>query len=77
AQVIDRDSVRQHSKYLSEITLVGRNTKADIYFLPELLGTQINAGKKNSLIIMENVQGNLATNTMRQVMAKVPGIHIW
>jgi Fe(3+) dicitrate transport protein len=77
AQVIDRDSVRQHSKYLSEITLVGRNTKADIYFLPELLGTQINAGKKNSLIIMENVQGNLATNTMRQVMAKVPGIQIW
>lgn len=77
AQETTRDTVRTHTKYLSEVTLVGRNTKADIYFLPELLGTQINAGKKNSLIIMENVQGNLATNTMRQVMAKVPGIQIW
>jgi Fe(3+) dicitrate transport protein len=77
AQNLDRDTTRIHTKYLSEITLIGRNTKADIYFLPEVLGTQINAGKKNSLIVMENVQGNIATNTMRQVMAKVPGIQIW
>jgi len=76
-QEVQRDTLRTHTKYLSEITLVGRNTKADIYFLPELLGTQINAGKKNSLIIMDNVQGNIATNTMRQVMAKVPGIQVW
>jgi Fe(3+) dicitrate transport protein len=77
AQNIVRDTTRVHTKYLSEITLVGRNTRADIHFLPEVLGTQINAGKKNSLIVMENVQGNIATNTMRQVMAKVPGIQVW
>jgi Fe(3+) dicitrate transport protein len=77
SQKIERDTARIHTKYLSEITLVGRNTRADIHFLPEVLGTQINAGKKNSLIVMENVQGNIATNTMRQVMAKVPGIQVW
>jgi len=77
SQEAQRDTSRTHTKYLSEITLVGRNTKADIYFLPEILGTQINAGKKNALIIMDNVQGNIATNTMRQVMAKVPGIQVW
>ncbi len=77
AQEIERDTVRKHTKYLSDIKVVGRNTRADIHFLPELVGTQINAGKKNSLIVMENVQGNIATNTMRQVMAKVPGIQIW
>ena len=76
-QTLQRDTSRVHTKYLSEITLVGRNTRADIHFLPEVLGTQINAGKKNSLIVMENVQGNIATNTMRQVMAKVPGIQVW
>jgi Fe(3+) dicitrate transport protein len=27
--------------------------------------------------MMDNVQGNVVTNTMRQVMAKVPGIQIW
>ena len=71
------DSATGHFKYLPDITLVGRNTRADIHFLPEIVGTTINAGKKNSLIVMDNVQGNLVTNTMRQVMAKVPGIHVW
>jgi Fe(3+) dicitrate transport protein len=64
-------------KYLPDITLVGRNTSADIHFLPEIVGTTINAGKKNSLIVMDNVQGNVVNNTMRQVMAKVPGIQVW
>jgi Fe(3+) dicitrate transport protein len=71
------DSALLHQKYLPDITLVGRNTKADIHFLPEIVGTSINAGKKNALIMMDNVQGNVVTNTMRQVMAKVPGIQIW
>lgn len=63
--------------YLPDIKLVGRNSASDIHFLPEIVGTTINAGKKNSLIVVDNVQGNVVTNTMRQVMAKVPGVHIW
>jgi len=73
----DIDSALLHTKYLPDIKLVGRNTKADIHFLPEIVGTTINAGKKNALIMMDNVQGNVVSNTMRQVMAKVPGIQIW
>ncbi len=72
-----KDSGFVMPKYLPEITLVGRNTGSDIHFLPEIVSTNINAGKKNALIVMDNVQGNVVTNTMRQVMAKVPGIHIW
>lgn len=64
-------------KYLPAITVVGRNSKSDIHQLPEIVGTSIYAGKKNSLIVMDNVNGNVVTNTMRQVMAKVPGIQIW
>ncbi len=71
------DSGLLHTQYLPDIKLVGRNTKADIHFLPEIVGTTINAGKKNALIMMDNIQGNVVTNTMRQVMAKVPGIQIW
>ena len=71
------DSGLLHAQYLPDIKLVGRNTKADIHFLPEIVGTTINAGKKNALIMMDNIQGNVVTNTMRQVMAKVPGIQIW
>jgi Fe(3+) dicitrate transport protein len=63
--------------YLPNLNVVGKNSKSDIQQLPEIVGTNINAGKKNSLIVMDNVNGNVVTNTMRQVMAKVPGIQIW
>ena len=62
---------------LKDVTIVGRNSKSDYQQIPEIVGTNIYAGKKNALIVLENVQGNIANNTMRQVLAKVPGIHIW
>ena len=65
------------AKYLSEVTIVGRGSKSDYQQMPEIVGTNIYAGKKNTLIVLDNVQGNVVTNTMRQVLAKVPGIHIW
>jgi Fe(3+) dicitrate transport protein len=56
---------------------VGRGSKSDYQQLPEIVGTSIYAGKKNTLIVLDNVQGNVVMNNMRQVLAKVPGIHIW
>jgi Fe(3+) dicitrate transport protein len=64
-------------RYLQEVTIVGRGSKSDYQQMPEVVGTNIYAGKKNALIILDNVQGNVVNNTMRQVLAKVPGIHIW
>ena len=64
-------------KSLSDITVVGRYSSSDIQLLPEIVGTSIYAGKKSSLIVLNNVKGNVTTNTMRQVVAKVPGVHIW
>ncbi len=64
-------------KNLPEITLVGRGSKNDYQQMPEIVGTNIYAGKKNALIVLDNVKGNVVTNTMRQVLAKIPGIHIW
>lgn len=76
-QIVTLDTNIAQPKFLPDIRLVGRNTKADIHFLPEIVGTTIHAGKKNALIMMDNVQGNVVNNTMRQVMAKVPGIQVW
>ena len=45
--------------------------------MPEIVGTSIYAGKKNALIVLDNVKGNVVTNNMRQIVAKVPGMHIW
>jgi Fe(3+) dicitrate transport protein len=64
-------------KRLPDITVVGNNSKSDYQQMPEIVGTNIYAGKKNALIVLDNVQGNVAANVMRQVLAKVPGIHIW
>ena len=64
-------------KNLTDITIVGSNSKSDYQQIPEIVGTNIYAGKKNSLIIVNNVQGNIVSNNIRQVLAKVPGIHIW
>ena len=72
---IKRDTSTWHN--LKDVTIVGRNSKSDYQQLPEIVGTNIYAGKKNALIVLENVQGNISNNTMRQVLAKVPGIHIW
>ncbi|MCA6439284.1 MAG: TonB-dependent receptor [Chitinophagaceae bacterium] len=64
-------------KNLPDITVVGKSSKSDYQQMPEIVGTNIYAGKKNALIVLDNVQGNVVTNNMRQVLAKVPGIHIW
>ncbi|MCW3074242.1 MAG: TonB-dependent receptor [Flaviaesturariibacter sp.] len=71
------DSTAPKTKYLSEITVVGHGSKSDYQQLPEIVGTSIYAGKKNALIVLDNVQGNVVMNNMRQVLAKVPGIHVW
>ena len=75
AQNASKDSAQW--KNLPDVTVVGRNSKSDYQQMPEIVGTNIYAGKKNALIVLENVQGNVINNTMRQVLAKVPGIHIW
>lgn len=74
---VNNDSVKPVHHHLPDVTVVGRNSRNDIQQMPEVVGTSIYAGKKNALIVMDNVKGNITTNTMRQVMAKVPGIHIW
>ena len=76
-KIFHDDSTKPVHKYLKEITIVGRGSKSDYQQMPEVVGTSIYAGKKNALIVLDNVQGNVVTNNMRQVMAKIPGIHIW
>ena len=64
-------------EYLPDVTIVGKDSRNDIHQMPEVVGTHIFAGKKNSMVLVSNVNGNLVMNNMRQVMAKVPGIHVW
>jgi Fe(3+) dicitrate transport protein len=60
-----------HIRSLPDVTVVGRNSKSDYQQMPEIVGTNIYAGKKNALIVLDNVQGNVVTNNMRQVLQPV------
>lgn len=71
------DTSKNHIEYLSEISLVGQQNKRDVLPSPEIVGTKINAGKKNAVIVLDNLNTIVVNNNMRQILAKVPGMHIW
>lgn len=66
-----------HVTYMKEITLVGINTDKAVINLPEIVGTQIYAGKKNAMVLLQNTNAIVSNNNMRQILSKVPGIQIW
>jgi Fe(3+) dicitrate transport protein len=45
--------------------------------LAEVEGFSINATKKNELILLDNINANLAMNNARQVFSRTPGISVW
>jgi Fe(3+) dicitrate transport protein len=73
----NQDSSIDKVKNLDDITIIGKNSKSDYQKMPEIVGTSIYAGKKTALILVDKVQGNIVNNTMRQILSKVPGIHVW
>ena len=73
--IVLSDSLKNNTRVLPHITVIGM--KSNLLTMPDVQGTSIYAGKKNNIILMEKTPTNLSTNNMRQVLAKVPGIHIW
>jgi Fe(3+) dicitrate transport protein len=63
--------------YLPDVNVVGTARNHNTIHLPEIVGTHIYAGKKNNLILLKNFNAIVVNNSMRQIMAKVPGIHVW
>jgi Fe(3+) dicitrate transport protein len=45
--------------------------------LEDVHGVQINTGKKTDVVLIDDLDANLAGNNQRQVFAKVPGISFW
>ena len=57
--------------YLPDVNVVGTLRNRDAIHLPEIVGTQIYAGKKNSLILLKNINAVVVNNNMRQILAKL------
>ncbi|KAA1243926.1 TonB-dependent receptor [Aquimarina sp. RZ0] len=63
---------------LSEVVITQRREKIfGLTRLKAVEGTAIYAGKKSEVVLLDNVQGNLASNNARQIYAQVAGLNIY
>lgn len=63
---------------LAEVQLETQRSGLNGYTrLRAIEGTQIYSGKKNEVVLMEEIKANKATNNSRELYAKVAGVNIW
>jgi Fe(3+) dicitrate transport protein len=62
---------------LSQVEIFSPNGNRVSGKLGDVEGTSIYAGKKTELIQLKNINANLATNSTRQIYARIPGLNIW
>ncbi len=63
---------------LSEVVLTKEREKVfALQKLKKVEGTAIYAGKKNEVVLVENLTGNLAANNARQIYGQVVGLNIY
>ena len=62
---------------LDEVVIEDRKNKIRVERLPDIHDTFITAGKKNEVIELAGVNGNISEKTGRQLFAKVPGVFVY
>ena len=65
------------SQLLNDIEVIANRGIKGNEHLGEVEGYSINAAKKNEVILLDNINANLAMNNARQVFSRTPGISIW
>jgi Fe(3+) dicitrate transport protein len=74
----NKKNAKDSIHHLKEVTVVSdKDNDFGITRLKQVEGTAIYAGKKSEVIVLDDVNGNTATNNSRQVYAKVAGLNIW
>ncbi len=63
--------------WLNEVAFLASRGIRGNEHLPEVGDFSINAGKKNELIKLDNINANLAMNNSRQIFGRTPGISVW
>ncbi len=63
------------NQVIREISIKAR--RETIQRLPEIQGAYLWAGKKNEVILLQNIDANIAEKTPRQIFAKVPGVFVY
>jgi len=74
-QVFELERLKEQ---LSLVTLIAK--REELFALKRLKaveGTAIYSGKKNEVVLLDKVQGNLAANNSRQIYAQIVGLNIY
>lgn len=74
---IAQESDTSKTLILNEVEIKATVLKSNLERLPEIKGTVIYSGKKNEVIQVNAINGDLSSNNTRQVFGKVPGVSIW
>ncbi len=45
--------------------------------MPEIMGNVIFSGKKNEVLKLSSINGNLTNNNAREIFARIPGVTVW
>ncbi len=62
---------------LEEVEIIGKGPRNEVERMPAIQGTVIYSGKKNEVIRVATMDGDLTINNPRQIFGKVPGVTIW
>lgn len=62
---------------LDEVTIEERKNSIQVERLPDVHNVYLTAGKKNEVVQLESVNGNIAEKTGRQIFAKIPGVFVY
>lgn len=74
---LDTIWIKPFVKQLDEVTIKSGGQTFGVTRLKAVEGVAIYEGKKNEVILMKDMDANLAVNCSRQIFSKVPGINIW
>lgn len=69
-------SQKDSSKTLQEITVKGYRTVNGVGHILDVKDGIIYAGKKNEVIVTDNLDANKAINNTRQILGRIPGLNI-
>ncbi|NCD68556.1 TonB-dependent receptor [Mucilaginibacter agri] len=71
-------TLQETVRVLNDVNVIGEKEKTTgITRLKAVEGTNINAGKKSEVIVLDDETANKATNNTRQIYNKIAGLNIW
>jgi Fe(3+) dicitrate transport protein len=70
-------ALEEETYTLNDVQVSGSRGVKGNEHLAEVEGYSINASKKNEVIILDNINANLAMNNSRQIFSRTPGISVW